>query len=298
MGWWKHTPEWLNSWTRWIAKTQMDLFPKLMPSRPAPPPQVSPMIPMTFVEVDPATVVPEAPTDAKHYSSKNAKASNPDATVEQEMPKIDGRQDKVTRVMDNPKPKEFPLQPSAPAQPKVAEPPQPPPQAQVKAGDDQQRKPSDGVVDTVDSQGKSQNQPKDRPRTLAAARAAKGMLQGEKMRQEGGVRNRGRVAFDTKATPFGEYDAAFIAAVEQCWHRLLEEHRGNQRSGRVVVDFKMNSDGRITELNVTSNETGEIFGMICQRAILDPAPYQKWPPEMLRMIGATTREIRFTFYYN
>jgi hypothetical protein len=158
------------------------------------------------------------------------------------------------------------------------------------------RKPTEGINAAT---GESpETKPRERPRTLAAARAARGILQGDQVRQEGGVNNRGRVAFNTKATPFGEYDQAFIAAVEQCWYRLLEDHRGNQRSGRVVIDFKLNSDGRITDLNVQSNDSGEIYGMICQRAILDPAPYQKWPPEMLRAIGSNTREIRFTFYYN
>lgn len=295
LGWWKYTPDWLNTWTKWLAKTQVDIFPKLIEARKPPQQARAQVIPMTFVEVDPETVTTEAPPDAKYYSSKNAKASNPEATLEVEKPRIDGTQEKVPRVMDNDAPKPFPLQPSAPAQPKPAEEVQPAPRPEVKPGDLAIRKPSEGLnAETGDSQVK----PRERPRTLAEARAQKGILQGERLKQDGGVRTRGKVAFDTKATPFGEYDAAFIAAVERAWHQLLEEHRGNQRSGSVVVDFKLNSDGRITELNVRSNDTGEIFGMICQRAILDPAPYQKWPGEMLRTIGSNTREIRFTFYYN
>src|SRR5262245_32338880 len=79
-GWWKHSPEWLTAWTRWLAKAQLELFPKLVEARQQPPP-TAPVIPLTFVEVDPATVTPEAPPNARHYSSQNAKASNPDATV-------------------------------------------------------------------------------------------------------------------------------------------------------------------------------------------------------------------------
>ena len=295
-GWWKHTPEWLNQWTRWLARTDLKVFPRMIEVRPQARPPQPPVIPMTFVEVDPETVTTEAPKDAKYYSSKNAKASNPDPAVEIEKPKIDGKQDKVVRVMDNEKPKPFPLQPSAPPPPKE-EPPAPPPPAEVKPGDMAARKPTEGIDAATDT-SQAQTKPRERPRKLADARAARGMLQGEKIRQDGGVSNRGRVAFDTRQTPFGEYDAAFIAAVEQCWHRLLEDHRGNQRSGWVVVDFRLNSDGRITDLNIQSNNTGEIYGMICQRAILDPAPYQKWPAEMLRAIGSNSREIRFTFYYN
>jgi hypothetical protein len=43
---------------------------------------------------------------------------------------------------------------------------------------------------------------------------------------------------------------------------------------------------------------GEILSSLCQNAIVLPQPYGKWPAEMRRTIGGTTREIRFTFHYN
>ncbi len=291
LGWWRYSPEWLNTWTRWLARTHLALFPKLVEARLQPQP-LQPTIPMTFIEVDPTTAVTEAPADAKYYSSLNAKASNPDATVEKETPKVESKQDKVPRAIDKAPPEEkpFPLQPSAPAQPKPAE----PPAAEVKPGDLALRKPTEGELqtDTVDSRAR------ERPRTLAAARAARGLSPIEPMKSSGGTANRGRIAFSAKATPFGEYDRLFIAAVERTWHQLLENHQGDQRSGKVVVEFKLNSDGRITEMRVADNDAGDVYGLLCQRAILDPAPYQKWPPDMLRTIGSHTREIRFTFYYN
>ena len=36
---------------------------------------------------------------------------------------------------------------------------------------------------------------------------------------------------------------------------------------------------------------------LCQRAVLDPAPFEKWPSDMRRIIGSDRREVRFTFYY-
>lgn len=280
--WWKHHPDWITALTRWVAKVHRPLIPRIQSRQQPQPAAQEKVIPMTFVEVDPETVTTEAPKDAIHYSSKNSKAANPDVNLDREIPKVDGTQDKVTRLMDNEKPKPFPLQPSAPAQPKPEElapaPPKPTP------GD---------LALKVDAP-----KPRERPRTLAAARAQKGILTGEKMKQDGGVRSPGRISFNVKATPFGDYDAAFIAAVEQRWHDLLFDHQGTQRSGRVIIDFKLNSDGRITDLSVQGNDVGEILGMMCQRAILDPAPYQKWPGDMRRTIGSNTREIRFTFYYN
>jgi hypothetical protein len=38
--------------------------------------------------------------------------------------------------------------------------------------------------------------------------------------------------------------------------------------------------------------------MLCQSAILNPAPYPRWPAQMRQTIASNSREIRFTFYYN
>ena len=93
-------------------------------------------------------------------------------------------------------------------------------------------------------------------------------------------------------------DAAFISAVEQCWHLLLDEHQGTRRAGRVVVEFRLAYDGRITDMKVQEqDQVGEIQSMLCQSAILNPAPYPRWPAPMRQRIGGNSREIRFTFIY-
>ncbi len=290
LGWWKYQPTWLTNWTRKLAK------PTAAKARQRDNPQ-NVTIPMTFVEVDPDTVVAEAPKDAKYYSSKNAKASNPDPKDEL-IPKVDGKQEQVVRTMDVEKPKPFPLQPATPRPPKPEDFLEPKPKSDVPGDLALTRtKPNDGKNET--GKGETQDPPRERPRTLAAAREQKGILSGQKMRQEGGASNRGKVAFDTKSTPFGEYDAAFIAAVEQCWHNLLDEHQGTQRAGKVVVDFRLTYDGRITDVRIQEdNQVGEVLSMLCQNAILNPQPYPRWPAQMRQTIGGNSREIRFTFYYN
>src|SRR5277367_3931173 len=83
-------------------------------------------LPLEFVEVDPLAAVKEPPKDAKYYSSRNAKAANPDLDLEKPTPKIDGKQTKIVRVEDVNKPKAVPLQPKAP------EPSPPEPKAEAK----------------------------------------------------------------------------------------------------------------------------------------------------------------------
>jgi hypothetical protein len=278
LGWWKHHPAWLTSFTRWLAK------PNVAKARPTRTPE-SQVIPMTFVEINPETATAEAPENAKYYSSKNSKAANPDPNKQQSV-KVDGKQDQIVRLMDNEKPKPFPLQPSPPKPP--VEKPEP---KTDTPGDLALVRPKDGQVDT------NTEQPRERPRTLAAARQQKAMLSGQTMKQAGGFSERGQVSFDVKATAFGDYDAAFIAAVEQCWHILIDEHQGTRRAGRVVVDFRLTYDGRITDIKIQENEVGEILSMLCQSAILNPAPYPRWPAQMRQTIGGNSREIRFTFIY-
>lgn len=290
LGWWQHQPTWLVALTKKLAKSPEQKSAQEQA-------KLNPTIPMTFVEIDPDTAVTEEPKDAKLYSTKNTKASNPDPK-EAEKVKVDGKQEQVVRVMDNDKPKPFPLQPT-PQKPAEEEPaPEPKPKSDAP-GDVALLKPkpkSDGQLDatTGDAEKKAQS----RPRTIAEAKQRKGMLTGEKLRQEGGVSSKGSVSFDVKASPFGDYDREFISAVEQSWHLLLDNHQGTRRPGKVVVDFVLNSDGRITAMKIAETDVGEIQSMLCQSAIHNPAPYRRWPPQMRQMIAGNTREIRFTFYYN
>jgi hypothetical protein len=126
------------------------------------------------------------------------------------------------------------------------------------------------------------------------------LLAGRKMKQEGGVRRLGTLSsLDVKASPFGDYDRAIIVAIQNRWFDLLDMRGfGHEMSGRVVLDFRLHHDGRISALSVAENTVDEMLSLLCQKAVTDPAPYARWPSDMRRMIGADYRDVRFTFYYN
>jgi hypothetical protein len=140
----------------------------------------------------------------------------------------------------------------------------------------------------------------DRPRTLKQALAQRSeQLPGQQMQQPGGVR-RQRVwsSLDAKATPFGDYDRAIVEAVTQRWYDLLDSRRFAQdRTGKVVVKFKLKMDGTIIEIQTLDNSVGDLLGYVCQESIQEASPFAKWPEDMRRMIGANYRDITFTFYY-
>lgn len=270
--------------------------PKKKPMAQAQPPQANDQqqprqIPMTFVEVD-RTAAVEPPKDAKYYGAANAKATNPDASLDTTIPKVDGSQKEFVRL-EPVKPQ--PLQPSISPEELKAK-PKPDPGNLTKLTPDQILKPNTGTS-AKDGTGEKAVMTRERPRTLADARAQRNLV-GEPIKQEGGVKRPGKIAFDVKATSFGVYDALFIEAVQQRWYDLIDSTQSAQRSGKVVLEFRLYYDGRIAEMQENGNEVGELLGLLCQRAVLDPAPFPRWPSDMRREISRDFREIKFTFYYN
>jgi outer membrane biosynthesis protein TonB len=271
-------------------------------------------IPLVFVEVDPSQATADAPKDAKYYSALNSRSANPDARLDTPTPKIQGKQDKVPRTMDKARPAPQPLQPQPKPEPLVAEkppepqpavpPPEPKSSPPVHPGDLAYAKPvekPENVFDTKPSEAlEYPKPPAPRPRTLEAARRQKGGMAGEKMKQQGGVKRFAlEPSFDVRATPFGAYDAAIIAAIQKRWYDLLDQREyAGSYSGKVVLEFRLNSDGRVTDMKVNETDVTEILALLCQRAVQDPAPFAPWPPDLRRLVGKEYREVRFTFYYN
>jgi outer membrane biosynthesis protein TonB len=267
----------------WLKKS----LSSLKTAQKKPPVNTEP--PLLFIDVNPVQAATEAPKDAKYYSALNSKAANPDSQIDANVPRITGKQTQVPKTEDVPRTKQFPLQPTPPTpKPEATE---PRPKTGPTPGDLALGKPAP-QPDNSDSKPAE----RERPRTLAAAKA----LPGEKMKQEGGVRKRVEMtSVDAKATPFGAYDAVFIDAVQRHWFDLLEKRNfARDRTGKVVLEFRLNYDGRITEMKEVENDVGELLGLLCQMAVLDPARYADWPSDMRRLVGADYREVRFTFYYN
>ena len=69
------------------------------------------------------------------------------------------------------------------------------------------------------------------------------------------------------------------------------------RNGKVTLRFHLNYDGTITDMQIVENTVGDLLGYVCRNAVTDPSPFEPWPSDMRRMVGANFREITFTFYY-
>jgi len=298
-GWW--TADSLPAWLR-------PVLVKPIAAHPTPPAALSeprPETPLMFVDVDPALASPEPPKEAKYYSSQSTRAANPDPIeIESGVPKIDGTQTRIPKTFDTlrPSPPQAVIKPQ-PEKPEPAKEEQRPaePGSQRTEGNTMIAKAQPKPAARSDLRvGEGQESEKhERPRTILAAKIQKGIIAGEKMRQEGGTQRRGAVALDVRGTPFGAYDAAIVAAIQKRWYDLLDERNtGVERAGKVIVEFRLNHTGRVSDVHVNESSVGDYLALLCQKAVEDPAPYPEWPSDMRRLNRADFREVRFTFYYN
>jgi len=277
---------------------------KTDPAQPDPntPNRENEPVTLQFIEVDPAKPA-EPPPDARYYSIADAQAASPDNKLDINRPKIDGTQDKVPRTRDvakaDPQPAVPPPQPQSKAKPLQPDTKQTEQAEAEPPGDTKQNTltPAEKAQRDMTFDRPQQPAPK-RPRTVADARAAKGIIEGPKMKQAGGVK---RFAIESsenvRSSPFGSYDAMLIAAVQARWFQLLDQDVVTQ-SGKVVIDFRLYKDGRVLNMSVAENQASETLARYCQRAISDPSPYAVFPPDLKRLVKGDYREVRFTFYYN
>ncbi|MCX7872704.1 MAG: hypothetical protein N2487_05410 [Verrucomicrobiae bacterium] len=292
--------------------------------------------PMIFVSIPPTHATETPPEKPKFYSDKNSVAANPKIDKESEKPKIDGVQDKVVQVVDveKPNPSSSPPKPEPPKAEQLKPTPKPPepkpepkpelkpepdlkqlafvkqaekPMPELKPGNTHQGTPTEAVTpsqqtkyETLMPSTGEQQQPA-RPRTLAEARARQtdGQIAGQKYRQEGGVgRKMDFSSVDAAATPFGNYDSGVFASIQKRWYDLLDRNQfAADRRGKVIITFRLHSNGRVSNLKIQESDVGEVLTVICRMAIEDPAPYEPWPADMRRMIEKDYREIIITFHY-
>jgi len=280
-------------WPAWAQKVTQKLA--LVVKKEQPRPRVDREQPLIFVDVSAAQAASEAPKNTPFYSDKNSQAANPDPDRDTDTPKITGTQPQVPKTEDVPRNKFDKLMPAPPT-----EHGEPAEESRAKPA----LTPGDLTLARPDTNPRPDtgNAEKSRPRTIKEAMLRQNLHQipGQKMKQDGGVRRQQLVpSFDAKATPFGAYDRAFIDAVSSRWYDLLDNvSYDGYRRGKVMVQFQLNYDGRITDMKVLDNTVTETLSLLCQKAVLDPAPFDKWPSEMRLMVGADFRRITFTFYYN
>jgi hypothetical protein len=236
---------------------------------------------LTFVDTNPQRTATEAPKNASYFGTHASRAANPDADRDTKIPQLNGKQTEVVKTEDVTRPDFSKLQSAM--QPSREQPEKSQPQLAMNAGDL--------------TLGKTLTE-QPRPRTLQQALAQQNQLPGQQMKQDGGVRQHAIApSLDVKVTGFSEYDRRFIVAVSQRWFNLLESQKFTRdRTGKVVLRFRLNCDGSISDMRFAENTVGDLLGYVCQKAVLDNAPFESWPSNMRLELGDYC-DVQFTFHY-
>lgn len=99
--------------------------------------------------------------------------------------------------------------------------------------------------------------------------------------------------------PLSAYDRLFTETVLARWHALIKvTPEPGFVAGKVVLRFKLHSDGQVSDFCVVEATVPPAFTIMCEKAVRDPAPFESWPPEQRTTVGADERNITFTFYYH
>jgi hypothetical protein len=299
-GWWRqlHIPKFLSF---------------LLPDPPKPPPKNPKLelpqkpklveVPLVFVDVDPAKTAPEPPKDTPYYGAANSTAANPTPTQDLDKPRVEGKDVPVVKVTPagRPQTQAQPLQPS-PKEPDLEDrEPVPPKKAPEKIlpGDLALVKPSNESRPGEKTREPEQPPKEEKRRKPSRLEEVKrNTMANDRVSMQGGVKMSDTdPSLNVKSSVFGNYDREFVDAVQQEWENLLNRNGVVRKAGKVVLEFRLNYKGEISDMKVIENTAGEILGVICELAIRHPSPYRTWPMEMRRELNSDYREVRFTFYY-
>jgi hypothetical protein len=93
-----------------------------------------------------------------------------------------------------------------------------------------------------------------------------------------------------------KYDVALRERVSDHWHTALEIFSTTPQKGAATLKFHLLPDGRVTTLEVVRTTGDNAFTLLCQKAIHDSVPFEKWPP-LMHVLYKDYREITFEFNY-
>jgi outer membrane biosynthesis protein TonB len=169
--------------------------------------------------------------------------------------------------------------------------------------DPQQQRPANEQNSPMDGAGEDQlpmpemAAQEDAPTPRPRARVERNTSYGPLRDSPSGAIRLGRLAFDARYSEFGEYWRRVAEVIEARWRNLLYNTRAIKFSGnRVAVEFDITRDGQVENINVRLSTAGRLAETISVDAIVGEAPFFKWTPEMIVVMGEQTT-VQLVFIY-
>jgi len=106
------------------------------------------------------------------------------------------------------------------------------------------------------------------------------------------------VPCNDESSPFYAYDRNVIRRIQARWFELLGRHKTDQSEEVVSIQFELLSDGSVMNLELSNtNAVPESLVDLCERAIIESAPFDPWPDDLRKLAGEEPRKATLTFYY-
>jgi hypothetical protein len=101
---------------------------------------------------------------------------------------------------------------------------------------------------------------------------------------------------------FDQYVNAMLQAlnnaVQEEYAKANQDDFAQVSPGHVVIQFDLSETGQVSSSKIIENTLGSVLGQFFLRALQDGSPYQPWPAAARAAIGASTRSVKVTFYYD
>ena len=135
-----------------------------------------------------------------------------------------------------------------------------------------------------------------RPQPSVRPRLSPEVLVGQQMQTSGGRVRRGTLAIDASFSEFGEYEQQFYSALQAGWYQEIDFFQPIDRASQVVIQFVLQADGMIRDIEVISSNASRIASLLCQNALSKRSPFRVWTREMIETYGEE-RQMRVSFRY-
>lgn len=85
--------------------------------------------------------------------------------------------------------------------------------------------------------------------------------------------------------------------MSQKWFELLDSrHFTINTTGKVVLEFELHPDGTVGQLRIKFQNVGNLLTFVCEKAVIDEAPYAPWTEQMKKTLGRALN-VQYTFDY-
>jgi len=117
------------------------------------------------------------------------------------------------------------------------------------------------------------------------------------MRSNSAVNEIGVLSVDAKFSEFGDYTQRMLEAIQAEWWRTVDRMEIVQPPAVVVVEFTLNSDGTVENVNAVYSSASQVATLACIDAISTRAPFEIWRADMVAFVGGESDTTRISFHY-